>query len=30
MIETFRLLGLSALNPPAWVLTGLHRFMQKA
>jgi hypothetical protein len=30
MIEKFRLLGSSELNPPAWVLTDSHRFMQKA
>jgi hypothetical protein len=29
-IEKFQLLGSSELNPPAWVLTNLHRFMQKA
>jgi hypothetical protein len=30
MIEKFRLLGWRELNPPAWVLTDLRRFMQKA
>jgi hypothetical protein len=30
MIGTFRSLGSSELNPPGWVLTDLHRFMQKA
>jgi hypothetical protein len=30
MIEKFRLLASSESNPPAWVLTDLHRFMQRA
>jgi hypothetical protein len=30
MIEKSRLLASSELNRRAWVLTGLHRFTQKA